>query len=179
MNFSPYFHELLGAYTAELGDLKHDSEGRNVLAKRLAQKREQFPILLGMLDVDPVMVAPVFHGAFAFQAGATSVFRELLCREPDEFGSWYEVATVLEVADWARPMLEQALGNEQGETFLTTVAALEFAWARIAEPADDAPAGRDREEEREDEDDEDDEGDDERRVDDYLEGQGFDRRSAD
>lgn len=175
MNLSPYFHELLGAYTAELGDLKHDSEGRNVLAKRLAEKRGQFPILLGMLDVDPVMVAPVFHGAFAFQAGATAVFRELLGREPDEFGSWYEVAAVLEVADWARPMLEQTLANEQGETFLTTVAALEFAWSRIAEPADETPVAREREEDGE----EDDEGDEERRVDDYLEGQGFDRRSAD
>lgn len=172
MNLSAYFHELLGAYTAELGDLKHDSEGRNVLAKRLAEKRGQFPILLGMLDVDPVMVAPVFHGAFAFQAGSTAVFRELLCREPDDFGSWYELATVLEVADWARPMVEQTLENAQGEVFLSTVAALEFAWSRIAEPVDEAPSAREAEE--------DEDGDDEeRRVDDYLEGQGFDRRSVD
>jgi len=174
MNLSPHFHELLGAYTAELGDLRYDSEGRDVLADRLRDKRSESAELLKLLDVDLVMVAPVLHGAFRFHPYAAAHFAELLAREPDDFGGWQETAAMLEVAPWARPLVGQALDCAEGEAFLTTVAALEFAWWRIDEPADEPMTDGQGDDEHQDERDAHD-----RRVDDFLEEQGFDRRSAD
>lgn len=176
MNLSLHFHELLGAYTAELGDLRHDSEGRDVLAERLRHKRDEMALLLQMIDVDPMMVAPLFHGAFVFDPLAVRHFQEVLSREPDDFGGWSETASLLEIAEWAVPLVDRVLECDEGEAFLTTVAALEFAWWRIDAPAG-APARMAADDESEEN--EDDEDALERRVDDYLEGQGFDRRSAD
>ena len=39
MKISPFFHDLRSAYQAEIDDLTQDSEGKDVLRKRLAQKR--------------------------------------------------------------------------------------------------------------------------------------------
>ncbi len=41
-----------------------DSDGKNVLARRLQTKRDQLADLLPMMDFAPEMVAPVFYEAF-------------------------------------------------------------------------------------------------------------------
>lgn len=173
MNLSPYFHDLHSSYQAEIDDLRQDSEGRDVLKARLRQKRDAFAAILPMIDFDPVMVATVFHGAFQFSRESIGPLEDLLAREPGDFLPWDETAGSIDIADWAQPLIEQALRQETGEDFLSTVVGLEYALRWFSgEGEADAPAGQ---EERDD-----DEGlDHERRVEDYLEEQGFDRRSGD
>ena len=42
MNITPFFLELRSAYQAEIDDLTFDSEGRDVLRQRLADKRRAY-----------------------------------------------------------------------------------------------------------------------------------------
>lgn len=60
MQKSEFFDALSSMYEAEMDDLFSDSDGKNVLAKRLQTKREQLSDLLPMMDFAPEMVAPVF-----------------------------------------------------------------------------------------------------------------------
>ena len=53
MNISPFFHNLRSAYQAELDDLRSDSEGHDVLKKRLAEKRRELGFLLQMMELSP------------------------------------------------------------------------------------------------------------------------------
>ena len=53
MTLSPYFHNLRTAYRAELDDLTSDSEGKDVLQKRLTQKRKEIGFLVQMLELSP------------------------------------------------------------------------------------------------------------------------------
>ena len=59
MNLSPFFRNLRSAYQAELDDLTQDSEGKNVLRKRLADKRKEIGFLAQMIELSPEMVAVV------------------------------------------------------------------------------------------------------------------------
>ena len=61
MRLSRYFHALRDGYFSELDDLRQDSEGRDVLKARLRDKRDAFPTLAAMLDIDPLMAAPALH----------------------------------------------------------------------------------------------------------------------
>ena len=51
MKLSPYFHDLRSAYQAELDDLVSDSEGNDVLRKRLAEKRNEIAFLVQMMEL--------------------------------------------------------------------------------------------------------------------------------
>ena len=179
MILSRYFHDLHGSYQAEVEDLRFDSEGNDVLQVRLAQKRQQLSAILPMIDIDPVMVAAAFHGAFDFEPADAVMFEELLGREPGEFLPWLETAAGVGIAAWAEPMIEQALAHDSGEDFISTVLGLEYALSRYDDPyvRQEAAEG--------DADGEDDAGDghddvgptgDDVRIDDYLEQHGFDRR---
>ena len=176
MSLSDYFYELDESYRADLDDLRFDSDGRDVLQARLKDKRGQLKALLPMIGLDPVLVAPVFHGAFEFPAGHHQSVAELLSQSPGEFPPWQEVASAVTVAAWAQPLVMTVLANASGEDFLATVVALEFALSRslgprseqAADDGDDREAGDDREEGDEDE----------QLSEDYLEQQGFDRRSS-
>ena len=66
MKLSRYFSDLRSAYEAELDDLTSDSEGKDVLKKRLAAKRSEIGFLVQMLSYSPEMVAVVFHRGFRF-----------------------------------------------------------------------------------------------------------------
>ena len=150
MILSRYFHDLHGSYQAEIEDLRYDSEGKDVLQTRLAQKRRELSSIMPLIDVDPVMVATAFHGAFDF-----------------------EPAAGVGIADWAEPMIEQALDQELGQDFISTVLGLEYALSRYNDPyhQEEAQDGDD------DAPDEHEAPGDEVRIDDYLEQHGFDRRS--
>ena len=186
MRLSRYFHALQDGYLSEIEDLRLDSEGRDVLQRRLRDKRDGFAAILPMIDTDPLMLAPALHGAFRLPPGRVPAIEDLLTREPDELPSWGELARELELEAWARPLVERALGEDAGPAFLATVVGLEYLLARQRgdapapagpEAADGDRDGRDRrddEGEREDGDDVDDLGD---LSEDFLEQQGFDRRS--
>lgn len=64
MTISPFFKHLRTSYQAELDDLTSDSEGKDVLKKRLAEKRKELDFLKQMIELSPEMVAVVFHDAF-------------------------------------------------------------------------------------------------------------------
>ena len=193
MKLSPFFEDLSGSYGYEIEDLTFDSAGENVLKSRLKSKRNQLDALLAMAATDPVMVAPVFHGAFRF------VDRKLLDRlvaaEPDDFPAWSDIHAALDMDHWAEALIERVLKAEGGEDFMKIAVGLEYIESGPAS----TPAGvvGHRAAGEEDELDEDadydeseggdafdgDEGDDVDRRDlgdageDWLDDQGFDRRS--
>lgn len=173
MILSRYFHDLHGSYQAEIEDLRFDSEGNDVLQARLREKRGELASIMPMIDVDPVLVATAFHGAFDFEPAHAVLLEELLAREPGEFHPWLETAAGVGIAEWAEPLIEQALSQELGQDFLSTVLGLEYALSRYHDPyVRDEPQDKDEA----DQDDEEAPGDDVR-IDDYLEQHGFDRRS--
>lgn len=191
MNRSDYFHELANAYDAELDDLREDSEGRDVLQKRLRDKRRAFADLLAMRSFSPEMVACAFHGAFDFPPESRAALHGLLACEPGDFPPWDEVSQGVGIADWAHPLIAQTLSEEGGEDFLCTVIGLEFGLRGFSgrggigtadlasedtEGTDDGDAFDDRDR-GEDADERGDDEDAEALGEDFLEQQGFDRRT--
>ena len=184
MNISPFFLDLRSAYLSELEDLTFDSEGRDVLRQRLADKRREIDFLLQMMELSPEMVAVVFHQAFKFSAPA--VMDDLLGHETDEFPEWSSLADVVHVAPWARDMADVFLQEPRGEWFLTLAAGLEYmAGKPVAAGAsqdedDDADAEDGDEADEFDVDDNgEDQGDGQARKeagDDWMVEQGFDRK---
>ena len=187
MNITPFFLELRSAYQAEIDDLTFDSEGRDVLRQRLADKRKEVAFLVLMMEASPEMVAVIFHQAFEFRAPA--VMDNLLSLEADEFPEWRSLADVVLVAPWARELVQTVLKEPGGEWFLTVAAALEYMAGKPAL----APVGQgESDDEDEDEDgdgfearggdderDERDESDAKARKeagDDWMVEQGFDRK---
>jgi hypothetical protein len=176
MNLSPYFHDLTESYQAEIDDLTSDSEGRDVLQRRLRDKRSKFDALLPMMDTYPEMLVPALHGAFEFPAGRSQVLDEVLAA--GEFGdtpSWALVAGEVRIASWAHPLIDAALREPLGEAFLALAVGMEYALTRhkgagAAVADDDTKAGS--------EGDDGDEGDEADALgEDFLEQQGFDRRT--
>ena len=102
MNLSPAFHHLRAAYQAEMDDLSFDSEGRDVLRHRLADKRKSLDILLQMTDGAPEMVAVVFHQAFKFKAPA--VMDNVVSLELDDCPDWDEISADIQMAPWAQSL---------------------------------------------------------------------------
>ena len=175
MTISPFFTDLRSAYEAELDDLSQDSEGKDVLRKRLADKRGEIDFLVKMMELSPEMVAVVFHQAFAFKRPA--VMDDLLSFEADELPDWSGLAADINIAPWAQVLADKVLSEPGGEWFLTVAAGLEFmAGKPVAHAAQDS----------DDEDDEEEfDGDAEERADakarkeaadDWMVQQGFDRK---
>ena len=172
---SPFFTDLRSAYQAELDDLSQDSEGKDVLKKRLADKRGEIDFLVKMMELSPEMVAVVFHEAFTFRLPA--VMDDLLSFEADELPDWTGLANDIQIAPWAQALADKVLREPGGEWFLTVAATLEYM---AGKPVTQAAQADD-----EDEDDEELDGDAEERADakarkeaaeDWMVGQGFDRK---
>ena len=124
MSTSSFFHNLRSAYQAELDDLSTDSEGHDVLRKRLAEKRRELGFLVQMLELSPEMVAVVFHQAFRFTI--PSAMDHLVAQDADELPNWNSLSGTIEVAPWAKDMVQTILKEPQGEWFMTIAAALEY-----------------------------------------------------
>ena len=176
MKTSEFFADLHKAYQAELDDLSQDSEGKDVLRKRLADKRGEIDFLVKMMDLSPEMVAVVFHRAFEFSAPA--VMDDLLTFEADELPDWSGLTAEIQIAPWAQPLAEKVLSEPGGEWFLTVAATLEFMMSKPAAHASQADDKNDDDEEEFD-------GDADERADakarkeaaeDWMVGQGFDRK---
>jgi len=187
MNISPFFVNLRSAYLSEIHDLKYDSEGRDVLRQRLADKRKEINFLIQMMELSPEMVAVVFHQGFNFKLPA--VVDHLLTHEADEFPEWSSLSDAIQLATWAQDLADVVLKNPGGEWFLTVAAGLEYMASRPGAQAsaqDDDESDDNEEDEDEDQPDEfdrdedgNDQGDGQARKeagDDWMAAQGFDRK---
>ena len=128
MSVSPFFKHLRNSYQAEMDDLTSDSEGKDVLKKRLAEKRKEIGFLTQMIELSPEMVAVIFHSAFKFKLPA--VMDDLLTFESDELPDWETLADVVLLADWAHEPAKAILKEPRGEWFMTVAAALEYMYGK-------------------------------------------------
>ena len=174
MNLSYYFEDLSKAYNAELEDLHSDSEGNDVLARRLKDKRAQFTSLLPMIDTAPEMVAVAFHGAMTFNDPRAMVL--LSMSEPNDFPEWSALRHAVELSSTIQPLTDRVLEEPAGERFLITAVCLEFLHAKVG-PAQHAmtdDAEHDEGENGRDDDDEETDLDEAGAT--WMTEQGFDRR---
>ena len=124
MKLSRYFSDLRSAYDAELDDLTSDSEGKDVLKKRLAAKRSEIGFLVQMFAFSPEMVAVVFHQAFRFKRAAS--IERLVALGEHELPAWPELAGTVQLEPWADSLALKVLAEPGGATFLTVAACLEY-----------------------------------------------------
>jgi hypothetical protein len=159
MSISPFFLNLRSAYRSEIDDLTFDSDGRDVLNERLADKRQEIGFLVQMMELSPEMVAVIFHQGFAFTQPA--VMDLLLSQETDELSQWGQVSTGIELSPWAQNLVQIILQAPGGDRFLTVAAGLHYmAGKPDAAPAEQNGVGNaDDEDEDEDSDDRQDEFD--------------------
>lgn len=132
MSMSAFFRGLHDAYQSEIEDLSHDSEGHDVLKQRLLEKRSQLPFLLQMMEISPEMVAAVLHGGFHFELPA--VMEQLLTLESDELPDWDSLHDAVHIAPWAKDLADIFLLEPQGAWFLTVAATLEYLLQRPTTP---------------------------------------------
>ena len=147
MHVSPFFQNLRSGYLAELDDMRHDSDGKLVLDRRLAERRSEVAFLVSMLEVAPEMVAVVLHKAFQFRS-AQAMDRLLAC-QPESLTAWDSLRDTIDIAPWARATVKLLHEQPAGDRFLSVAAALEY----MAGSPRHAPA------QMVDEDDSDDDGD--------------------
>ena len=156
MKLSSYFRDLNQAYQAELDDLASDSEGKDVLRRRLQDKRKEIGFLLQMIDISPEMVAVVFHQAFRFRGAAATFEPVFRLRDSFELPDWHSLASAVALEPWAEPLAETVLCQPGGEQFLTLAAALEYLQqhgqgaSQSASGADSADSAEDDEDSGED-----------------------------
>ena len=137
MHISSFFLELRSAYQAELDDLSFDSEGKNVLRQRLADKRQELGFLLQLMDLNPEMVAVVLHQAFDFKVPA--VMDQFLTRNDDELLAWKTLKHALKIEPWAQPIVDQILQEPMGDWFMSVAAALEYMHTKPLSAANRPP----------------------------------------
>ncbi len=128
MSLSPYFRHLKSAYAAELDDMRTDSDGKNVLDKRLAQRRKELKFLVAMLETCPEMVATAFHKGFRFgsNAPAKAAMEHVISHESDELPDWDTISHAFTMEAWTKPLVEIVMQDPLGEWFLTVAAGLEY-----------------------------------------------------
>jgi hypothetical protein len=174
MKISPYFRDLRSAYAAELDDLTFDSEGKNILDKRLTQRRKEIDFLISMMEVSPEMVAAVFHKGFRFKSNAA--MDNLLTLESDELPEWHNLAHALEMAPWTDALVATIQKQPMGDWFLTVAAALEYMFYKPEHaPAADADEEDEQDEEPMDEEEREAKAREEAGAD-WMVEQGFDRK---
>ena len=151
MSLSRFFSNLASAYDAEINDLVSDSEGKNVLAKRLADKRSQVGFLVHMMEENPEMLAAAFHQGFGYPSPA--FMENLVTLEPAAFPAWSKVASAITLTPWAQTLAATVLKEPTGAQFMTVAAGLEYLYQRT-DPRAQARAADDGEDTERDEDEE-------------------------
>lgn len=185
MHPTPFFSELRKAYEAELHDLRFDSDGKQVLNKRLAERRKELPFLVQMMAASPEMVSVVFHQAFRFLR--PDAMQQLLATEAESLPSWEMLGAVLTLESWAQPLADAVLNEPQGEWLMAVAAGLEFMHshpgARPARSGDDEADAEDEDADKPEGEDGEPEDADEREAREHeaagqawMESQGFDRK---
>lgn len=134
MSISPFFRTLRTAYQAEIDDLTFDSDGRDVLRQRLAQRRKELGFLLQMMELSPEMVSVVFHQGFRFKLA--SAMDHLISHESEELPDWETLADVVTLAPWAQDLAAVILKQPTGGWFMSVAAGLEYMYGKLeAAPA--------------------------------------------
>ena len=189
MSTSSFFHNLASAYQAELDDLSSDSEGRDVLRQRLADKRRELVFLRQMIELSPEMVAVVFHQGFQFKQPQR--MEQLVSQASEELPAWASLAEAAILQPWARSLSLEILKDPMGDWFMTVAAGLEYLYGKPAKApvsdldSDDQDSDDDTDRDRSDNGDADgdsdsDDGHDGNRRheagEDWLAEQGFDRK---
>ena len=128
MNISPFFLQLRSAYQAELDDLTSDSEGKDVLRKRLVEKRKELSFLIQMIEISPEMVAVVLHQGMRFKLPA--VMDHLLSNEADELPQWDSIADAIQLTPWAQELSQEILLYPMGDWFMCVAAGLEYMYGK-------------------------------------------------
>lgn len=146
MRLSRYFADHANAYDAEINDLVSDSEGKNILEKRLREKRSQLDFLVLMMEDSPEMLAAAFHQGFRFNSSAK--MDQFAGLQPDALPGWKAVSQIAVPTAWAQPMIARVLQEDGGDRFLCVAAVLEYLYTR----ADPEAAARAAEEEKENDD---------------------------
>jgi hypothetical protein len=177
MRTSAFFGQLRSAYASEIDDMTFDSEGKNVLKQRLAQRRKELGFLRQMMELSPEMVSVVFHQGFRFKKPA--LIEHLLTLESDEFPDWDTLSDAVVLEPWARQLADELCKEPMGEWLLTVAAGLEYLFAK----PDRAAAHDDSGDEDEDKDRHEDEDEEEKAArereeagQDWMVEQGFDRK---
>jgi hypothetical protein len=124
VKISPFFNDLRSAYQAEIDDLTEDSEGKDVLRKRLSQKRAEIGFLVKMMDVAPEMVAVVFHQGFRFGPGGG--WDAVLSSGLDNLPEWSAVSKSVNLESWASALAKTVLNEPGGDRFMVIAAGLEY-----------------------------------------------------
>ena len=150
MSTSSFFYNLRASYQSELDDLRTDSEGHDVLRKRLAEKRREMGFLVKMMELSPEMVAVVLHQAFRFTRPA--VMDHVVAQDADELPEWDSIKDTIELAPWAGAIVQTILKEPMGEWFMTIAAALEYLHHKPLTAAERAQVEDDDEDGREDRD---------------------------
>lgn len=185
MSISPFFLNLRSAYRSEMDDLTFDSDGRDVLAQRLDEKRGEIGFLVQMMQLSPEMVAVIFHQGLSFPQPAA--MDHLLTHEGDEFPQWSQLSSGIDMTPWAGELAREVLKADGGEWFLTVAAGLHYMAGKpdalashsASEDADDNDSDSDDQDEFDADEDGDNPGDARARKEagaDWLVDQGFDRK---
>jgi len=147
MKISRYFRDLSNAYEAELDDLASDSEGKDVLRRRLADKRKEFGFLVQMVEAAPEMVAVVFHRGFRFAQPAA--LQALVACNEDRVPDWHSLGPAVTLAPDVAGLGQTVLDHPGGARFLAVAAGLEYLQhhGHAAPVAQDEEASEDEESE--------------------------------
>ncbi|MFT5589898.1 MAG: hypothetical protein ACI9ZF_002078 [Bradyrhizobium sp.] len=174
MSLSYYFEDLSKAYKAELEDLQSDSEGNDILAKRLKDKRSQFKLLMPMIESAPEMVAVAFHGDINF-VNLQAMYL-LSTADPEDFPAWSELVDAVQFSVDTQPLADAALLETGGERFLITTICLEYLHGKGGNSHRAAADDEEHDEGENGRDDDDDERDLDEAGSEWMSEQGFDRR---
>jgi hypothetical protein len=129
MKISPFFQHLRSAYQAEIDDLTFDSEGRDVLRQRLAERRKELGFLIQMLELSPEMVSVVLHQGFRFKSAAA--MDHVLSHESEDMPDWDTLADTIQLTPWAQVLVDRLLDEPKGAWFLSVAAGLEYMYGKV------------------------------------------------
>jgi hypothetical protein len=135
MRISRYFTDLMATYVADINDFKTDSDGMDVLAERLIEKRSQIQDLMPMMKSNPEMMAIIFHKSVAIKK--TAAIMSYLDKEPAMFPAWDEISPSVQFQPWATSIIDKLKSEAGGENFLLTTVMLEHLYA-LYEVSEDA-----------------------------------------
>ena len=126
MSISPFFQQLRSTYQAEINDMAFDSDGQDVLQRRLKERRKELSFLLQMMQLSPEMVAVVFHQGFEFKQ--PTILDGLLTLESNQLPAWASLKDAIDLPKWSRELSQIVLKEPGGDWFLTVAAALEYMY---------------------------------------------------
>jgi len=144
MKISSYFALLRSSYEAEINDMAFDSEGKNVLRQRLAQRRKELPFLRQMMASAPEMVAIVFHQGMRFSKPA--VMDALVTKDQSHLPDWATLSTHVGLEPWALGLAEELRKDPAGDRLLVLAAGMEYLFHHT--PSAAAPEGDDEDEDK-------------------------------